>query len=224
LKTNFAYSGQLSVLVRKGVDLSEREKPARGAREDGIRYSSKGEIKVYEDGTDLAEIDLITILTSSELILCEVVHSGNNLAHEDEEFSYKKLLLSYLFGRDIIGFLISVNDLTEKDVVQRFLKDESSRFVLLRNPPKDYFIRSALGQPTAANIMPVDKLLGLSQLEIKNNSNFNNLPVEYCNKILNGLNNRSKFEDFRTLLSDSLLKNLYLFEVEPKFWPNLFSE
>ena len=224
LKTNLANSSQLSALVRKGADLSKREKPAREAREDGIRYSPKGEIKIYENGTDLAEIDVTMILTSGELILCEVVRSGNNLTHEDKEFSYKKRLLSYLFGRDIIGFLVSVNDLTKKDVVQRLLKDESNRFVLLRNPPKDDFIRSALFRPIAADATPSDKLLGLPQLEIKNNSNFHNLPEEYCNKLLNGLRNGRTFEDFRTLLSDSLLKNLYLFEVEPKFWPNFLSE
>ena len=223
LKTNLANSDQLSVLVRKGADLSKREKPARETREDGIRYSSKGEIKVYENGTDLAEIDVIMILTSGEVILCEVVRSGNNLAYEDKEFSYKKRLLSYLFGRDIIGFLVSVNDSTKKDVVQRFLKDETNRFVLLKNSPKDDFILSDLFQPITADVTLNDKLLGLSQIEIKNNSNFHNLPEEYCSKLLNGLRNGSTLEDFRTLLSDLLLKNLYLFEVEPKFWANLFS-
>ena len=224
VKTNLAKSDQLSFLVRKGADLSKREKPNNTAREDGIRYSSKGEIKIYGNGADFAEIDIIMILTSGELILCEVVHSGNNLTYEHNEFSYKKHLLSYLFDRKVIGFLVSVVDLTKKDVVQKFLMDESNRFVFLKNPPKVDLIHSALLQPIAVNTTPSDKLLGLSQLEIKNKFDSKSLSEEYCNKLLNGVRNGGTFEYFRTLLSDSLLKNLYLFEVDPKFWSDLFSE
>lgn len=224
VKANLANSSQLSFLVRKGADSSKREKHNSMAREDGIRYSSKGEIKIYGNGNDLAEIDIIMILKSGELILCEVVYSGNNLTYEHNEFSYKKHLLSYLFDRKAIGFLVSVVDLTRKDVVKKFLMDESNRFVLLKNPPKVDFIQTALFQPHEVDTTPNDKLLGLSQLEIKNKFDSQSLSVEYCNKLLNGVRNGSTFEDFQTLLSDSMLKNLYLFEVESKFWSDLFSE
>ena len=224
LKTNLANNDKISLLVKRGSDLPKKGKDPSSSQEDGIGYSQNGEIKIYGNGADLAEIDIIMMLTSGEVILCEVVHSGNNLAYEHKEFRHKKLLLSHLFSRDVIGFLVSGDDLSRKGVVQEFLKDESNRFVLLKNPPKEDFILSALSQPNAVDVTLSDKLLELSQLEIKNKFDFRSLLEETCNELLNGLRNGSTLEYFRTLLYDSMLNNLYLFEVESKYWFNLFTE
>jgi hypothetical protein len=199
LKTNLANSDQISFLLRKGADLSKKEKRTSKAQGDGIGYSPNGEIKIYGEGTDLAEIDIIMILAGGEMILCEVVYSGNNLAYEHKEFSHKKRLLSYLFDRKIIGFLISLDDLTNKNVVQEFLKDETNRFVFLKNPPNDEFMRSALSQPIVVDATVSEKLIALSQVEIKNKFNYRSLSEENSTKLLNDLKNGCTFEHFRTI-------------------------
>jgi len=219
-------SNRIRYLTRKGADVSpERLRPYPALGQDGFFYSPLGELKIRGNGVDLAEVDFVLEDSEGGLLFGESKISGKFLANGFvEDLSYKRRLLAYLFPNEVQSILISPANLAENPQTlllnnswNYFAKTEGIDEVLAGLTPEEI---PSMTKTTRSN----EKLVYWTDFRPARQLNYSKLHSATRDAILKGVNAGVKVQDLVKEQGDSLLKNVWIGELNEQAIAALFEK
>jgi len=117
-------------VVMRGADAPHRIAHARPGQ-NGLFYAKNGDLVVRGNGQDLAEVDLLLVDPEGRLAFGEIITSSGDMKEFEQEISYKKALLGYLFGQPNVPFLlVSSVDVSRGKIVRRLNTEPDNALVV----------------------------------------------------------------------------------------------
>ncbi|MDG6256178.1 MAG: hypothetical protein QCH35_01115 [Methanomicrobiaceae archaeon] len=126
-------SDRIGAVVRKGADAPfPPDEILLG--QNGLFYSTRGDIKLRGNGQDLAEFDLMLLDDTGAVAFGEIVTSPSDIKKMEEEILYKKRILGYLFGQATVPFMLfSSVDISRTTAAKRLMRQHGSTIIVTRS-------------------------------------------------------------------------------------------
>lgn len=126
-------SDLIGAVVRKGADAPFPPDDIL-LGQNGLFYSTRGDIKLRGNGQDLAEFDLLLLDDAGNVAFGEIVTSPSDIKKMEEEILYKKTILGYLFGQATVPFILfSSVDISRTTAAKRLMRQHGSTIIVTRS-------------------------------------------------------------------------------------------